>query len=186
MSIKYLSVETNRLIKGCLKGDRASQRMLYEKYAPLMLGICRRYLHSLPEAEDALMRGFLKMFTKLTKLQDTAKFDFWFKRIIVNECLMTLRKLKRVKMTDLEEYAWPSEPPRIFGQLEESMILDMLDQLPPGYRTVFNMYVIEGFKHKEIAEVLGISVNTSKSQLIMARKRLQQMIEQMDRESNVS
>ena len=186
MSIKYLSVETSLLIEGCLKGERRSQRLLYEKYAPLMLGLCRRYLTNPQEAEDAMMRGFFKMFTKLSSLQDHARFDFWFKRIIVNECLMTIRKLKQMTITDIEAYNWPSEAPRIFGELGEAMILELMDELPTGYRTVFNMYVIEGFKHKEIAEMLGISVNTSKSQLIMARKRLQEMIKRKNSESNAS
>ena len=186
MSVKYLSVETSHLIQGCLKGERRSQRLLYEKYAPLMLGICRRYLTNFQEAEDAMMRGFFKMFTKLSTLEDHARFDFWFKRIIVNECLMCLRKLKQMKITDIEEYNWPSAEPRIFGELGEAMILELLDDLPSGYRTVFNMYVIEGFKHKEIADMLGISVNTSKSQLIMARKRLQEKINKKNSDSNAS
>ena len=180
MPIKYLKLETERLLEKCRLGDRKSQRLLYEKYADQFLGICRRYLYSLPEAEDALMKGFVKIFTKLNNLQDDSKFDYWARRIMANECLMVLRKKKKMKLTELSDHIIPIQDGSVVDNLSADEILKLVDVLPIGYKTVFNMYVIEGFKHKEIAATLGVSINTSKSQLIMARKRLQAEIEKLN------
>ena len=180
MQIKYIKVETARLIERCKEGDRQAQKLLYENNADQMLGICRRYMKNIHDAEDALMRGFVKLFNKLHKLEDPTKFSFWMRRIMVNECLMQLRKKKKMSMTELTDYVVPALDNQVVDKLSADDIIKLVDALPTGYRTVFNMYVIEGFKHKEIAEQLNISVNTSKSQLIMARRRLQEQLIALD------
>ncbi len=186
MRIKFIKVDTPTLLKNCRLGDRRSQQLLYEKYKDQMLGVCRRYLNNLEEAEDALMKGFVKVFTQLDKLLDDEKFEYWMRRIMSNECLMILRKKKKMPLSELDDQTEPVAPPTILGDLSANDILSLIEMLPPGYRTVFNMYVIEGYKHKEIANHLNISVNTSKSQLIMARKRLQHLIALMNKKTNVS
>jgi RNA polymerase sigma-70 factor (ECF subfamily) len=186
MRIKFIKVDTVRLLEKCRLGDRRSQQLLYEKYAAAMLGICRRYLSDIMEAEDALMRGFIKVFTKLDKLDDDEKFEYWMRRIMANECLMTLRKKKKMPLSELTDHAVPPIEATIVNTLSAEHILALIDTLPIGYKTVFNMYVIEGFKHKEIADYLNISVNTSKSQLIMARKRLQQLVADMNQLPTIS
>ncbi len=184
MQIKYIKVETARLIERCRLQDRQAQKMLYENYAPQMLGLCRRYFTNIQEAEDALMRGFVKVFRQIDKLQDDTKFEYWMRRIMANECLMILRKKKKMVTTELSENSVAPMPPTVLDTLSTDDILSLIDNLPEGYRTIFNMYVIEGFKHKEIAEHLKISVNTSKSQLIMARRKLQQAISILNNATN--
>lgn len=176
MRLKFITLDNLRLLAQCRLGDRRSQRLLYEKYADLMLGQCRRYLSDIQEAEDAMMRGFVKVFTSLNKLKDDKKFEGWMRRIMVNECLMIIRKKKRMSFTEIEHVTLPDQQPGPVERISEQDILSLVDKLPDGYRTVFNMYVIEGYKHKEIAKTLGISVNTSKSQLIMARKKLREFL----------
>ena len=181
MRIKYIKVETARLLEKCRVGDRRSQKLLYEKYADQMLGVSRRYLKNIHEAEDAMLRGFVKIFTQLDKLQDDTKFEYWARRIMANESLMVLRKKKKMALSELTEHVAPIVHENAIDNLSSEEILSLIDGLPVGYRTVFNMYVIEGFKHKEIAAHLNISVNTSKSQLIMARKRLREQLEELNK-----
>lgn len=183
MRIKYLNVDTDRLIDSCRQGDRKAQRLLYEKYASSMLGICRRYLPRIDEAEDALMQGFTKVFRQLDKLEDSSKFDFWIRRIMANECLMILRKKKKMQFAEINEWDVPALNPKALDNLSTDDILDLVNALPDGYRTIFNLYVIEGYKHKEIAEMLNISINTSKSQLIMARRKLQEQLQRLEQTS---
>ena len=185
MRIKYIKVETARLIEGCKTGDRQAQKVLYENYADRMLGICRRYLTNIQEAEDALMRGFVKVFKQLDKLQDDKKLEYWMRRIMVNECLMILRKNKKMPLTELSDHVVEPLANHVLDDLAAIDILQLVDELPIGYKTVFNMYVVEGFKHKEIATYLNISINTSKSQLIMARRKLQERIIELNKINSI-
>ena len=176
MSVKYIAVDGIQLIDLCIKEDKRAQRLFYERYAPDLLGICRRYLSDPSQAEDAMIQALFKILTSLRKLNEKEKLWGWMKRIAVNECLMILRK-KKMKFVEEEQLIHISDKaPSVQDKLQADEILRILDHMPAGYRTIFNLYVIEGFKHREIAEQLGISINTSKSQLIMARKKLQQII----------
>jgi len=170
-------VEEKDLIRLCRKGDRQAQRQLYERYAPKMLGLCRRYVPALEDAEDVLLESFFKVFTHIDRFRGEGSFEGWIRRIVVNEALMFLRKRNNFRMTVEISEAEITAMPKVVSQLAEQEILDLLDQLPHGYRTVFNLYVIEGYKHREIAEMLEISINTSKSQLILAKKRMRELVE---------
>lgn len=167
------------IILGCQRGDRSAQKALYDRYAPKMLGVIRRYVSRLDEAEDLLVEGLFKAIDKIDSFQDQGSFEGWIRRIIVNETLMHLRKNHALKQAsdigDVNPNVF-SQAPRVSEQLEAQDILDLLDQLPIGYRTVFGLYVLEGYKHREIAELLDISINTSKSQLILAKQKLRQLL----------
>ncbi len=144
-----------------------------------MLGVIRRYVSRLDEAEDVLVESLFKAMDKIDSFQDQGSFEGWVRRIIVNETLMHLRKNHALKQAsdigDINPNLF-SQAPRASAQLEAQDILDLLDQLPIGYRTVFSLYVLEGYKHREIAELLDISINTSKSQLILAKQKLRQLL----------
>ena len=175
--IKLQSVELYELVKACQKKQASAQRALFERYAPILLGICRRYFKQTTEAEDALMISFSTIFQKIQSFQNQGSFEGWMKRITVNSCLMELRK-KRIDFAPLEGHVHEEVAPNTTdSHLIVDDILSLLDQLPQGYRLIFNLYAIEGYKHREIADMLNISINTSKSQLIQARKKLRAMIE---------
>ncbi len=168
-----------QLIAACKKGNRKAQRILYERYATKMFGVCRRYIHNETDVEDTLLNAFYKVFTHIDSFKEKGSFEGWIRRIVVNESLMFLRKKKRVNTLYVEFIDKQVEmpiAPKAQDDLQEADILKLLDKLPYGYRTVFNLYAIEGYKHREIAEMLGISINTSKSQLIKARKMLQDLL----------
>lgn len=172
------SVTEQDIITGCRRQDRKAQRALYERYAPALLGVCRRYMKTDEDAEDTLVEGLFKAMTNMDKYAGTGSFEGWLRRIAVNECLMALRKRRDFmnNMADLSTVQVAEMAPSVVDELSAREIVSLLDKLPTGYRTVFNLYVMEGFKHREIAEELGISINTSKSQLILAKKRLQELM----------
>ncbi len=148
-----------------------------------MLGVIRRYVSRLDEAEDLLVEGLFKVLDKIDTFQEQGSFEGWIRRIIINETLMQLRKKHALKQAVEMREVNPnffSQAPKAIGRLEAQDILDLLDQLPIGYRTVFSLYVLEGYKHREIAELLDISINTSKSQLILAKQKLRQRLEMMN------
>lgn len=176
LQIKKSKTE-EKLITACRKGDSKAQREVYEKYAPLMYAVCRRYIGQVDAAEDVLICGFTKVFQKIDQFKAEGSFEGWIRRIMVNEALSHIRKHKSMYLKVEIEYA-EKEPDlgMLAGQLEAEDLQKMIDKLPSGYRTVFNLYAIEGFSHKEIAEQLDISENTSKSQLSRARKHLQTML----------
>ena len=145
-----------------------------------MLGLCMRYVGA-ADAEDVLIDAFFKVFDKLDMYTGEGSFAGWVRRIVVNEALMHLRKRKRRPQTDELLTTLPVADTRYTAadRLQADDILRLLEQLPDGYRTVFNLYVLEGYKHREIAEMLGISINTSKSQLILARKRMRDRLTEL-------
>lgn len=166
-----------QLITACKKQDARAQQTLYERYSPVMLGVCRRYHGSLEEAEDVMVEGFFKIFTKIDTFSGEGSFEGWMRRVMVNESLMHLRKNRAFRFTEeLHAVHDTGEEPTILEQLSAQEILGLLDGLPPGCRAVFNLYVIEGYKHREIADELQISINTSKSQLALAKMRLEELI----------
>jgi RNA polymerase sigma-70 factor (ECF subfamily) len=157
--------------------DRAAQRRLYERYAPCMFAVCRRYLRSREDAEEALGSGFFKVFSQIHTYSGSGSLEGWIRRIMINEALMRLRRVQPLVFPgDQRQLADSPETFSIEAELSAREILELLDQLPPGCRAVFNLYVMEGFKHQEIADALGVSINTSKSQLILAKEKLRQLL----------
>lgn len=167
----------NDLIKGCRRGDRHAQQHLFELYSPRMYGICMRYVKNAMQAEDVLVMAFTKVFERIEQFKGDGSFEGWIRRITVNEALTALRR-SRVMMiqTDLEYAECELCYDTISDHLEAEDLLRLIEKLPPGYRIVFNMYAIDGYSHKEIAEQLGITENTSKSQLSRARTHLQKLL----------
>lgn len=162
------------LIQKCTQGDRRAQTDLYNQYAPTMMSICRRYTKNTEEAEEVLINGFVKIFKNISSYTGKGNFEGWMKRIIVNEALNYQKQFKskwdRVSLLERDTKTNSSTSD------EAEDLLKMLQSLPTGYQTVFNLYAIEGYKHKEIAKMLNISENTSKSQLRKAKAMLQKII----------
>lgn len=167
-----------QLIAACKEEDRRAQKFLYDKHAPVMMGVCRRYTKTEEDAEDILVEAFFKVLTNIKSYRGSGSFEGWIRRIVVNEALMFLRRRHNfnltVEITNIDVKA----PAKVIDELAAKDIINVLNQLPTGYRTIFNLYVMEGYKHREIAEMLGISINTSKSQLILAKKRLKVLLGQ--------
>jgi len=154
------------------------QRELYERFAPKMYGVCLRYAANAAEAEDLLQEGFIKVFSKLASFRREGSFEGWIRRIFVNTAIEHFRKKTYLQpITDKEEAVYESPHLSVLDNLAEKDIIGLVQQLSPGYRTVFNMYVVEGFTHREIAGQLGISEGTSKSQLSRAKLILQDLVQ---------
>ncbi|HEX5171630.1 MAG TPA: RNA polymerase sigma factor [Cyclobacteriaceae bacterium] len=163
----------NELIEGCRKGDRAIQKALYERYCRKMMVVCLRYSKSTLEAEDVLQEAFVKVFQAIKDFRQEAKLETWITRIMVNTALNAQRKkLYLYPMVDVEEISLPIDEASLSG-INFNQLLEMIQGLPQGCQVVFNLFAIEGFSHKEIAEMLGISEGTSKSQYSRARSLLQ-------------
>ncbi|HND89566.1 MAG TPA: sigma-70 family RNA polymerase sigma factor [Saprospiraceae bacterium] len=158
--------------------DPQAQKWLYDRYSPLLFSVCRRYLHTREDAEEALLSGMFKIFSQIGQYTGQGSFEGWMRRIVANEALMMLRKTQLLTFPgdDLALQHDESDTFSIEADISAREILEVLEQLPPGYRTVFNLYVLEGFKHQEIADMLGVSINTSKSQLILAKERLRHLL----------
>jgi RNA polymerase sigma factor (sigma-70 family) len=161
------------LIDGCRKGDRSFQRVLYDRFSRKMMAVCLRYSKSTAEAEDILQEAFVKVFQGIKDFRQESKLETWITRIMVNTALNAQRKkLYLFPMVDVEETNLTEEEVSISG-IHVKDLLDMIQSLPQGCQVVFNMFAIEGYSHKEIAEQLGISEGTSKSQYARARTLLQ-------------
>ena len=169
-----------QLIKKAANGHREAQRRLYEIHAPKMLSVCRRYLSDIMQAEEAMCNGFLKVFQNLHTFRDEGSFEGWIRRTMVNESISYLRKVQKMKFTDYDQEGDDVTYSPQDSNLEVEEIQALIDALPEGYRAVFVMYAVEGYKHQEIAEKLNISENTSKSQLFKARKLLQQKLKEFN------
>jgi RNA polymerase sigma factor (sigma-70 family) len=163
----------DELIEGCRKGNRASQKALYERYCRKMLVVCLRYSKTTGEAEDILQEGFVKVFNGLKEFRQESKLETWITRIMVNTALnVHRRKLYLYPMVDVAEINLPDAELSLSG-INFQQLLEMIQTLPHGCQIVFNLFAIEGFSHKEIAERLGISEGTSKSQFARARSLMQ-------------
>lgn len=181
MRVLPLFQTEEQLIRACQKADPKAQRRVYEKYAPKMLGVCRRYLPDEFEAEEAMVEGFIKVFANVGRFEGKGSFEGWIRRIVVNEALMALRAKKQFGwQTSYDEVLYEPNPQPFESSLETEELLKLVNDLPAGYRTVFNLYAVEGYSHEEIATTLGISEGTSKSQLSRARAQLQQALERID------
>lgn len=175
-----LKKELSHIILGCRNNDASCQKDLYDRYAPLFLSMAIRYTCQYEEAEDVMIHAFYKIFDKIDSYRGEGSFEGWMKRIVVNEALMHIRKRTNLHLAvEINEIS-KLEHQNVVDKLQYEDLLSLLDQLPDGYRTIFNLYVIEGYKHREIAKLLGISINTSKSQLILAKKRMRGLIEHLE------
>jgi len=170
------------LISQCLKNSPLAQRELYNRLGPKMMGVCMRYMNNTEEAQDVLQDGFIKVFDKLKGYSGTGSFEGWVRRIFVNTALDAIRKNKNLKhQTQIEDVAYSLQSQDfILESLAAEDLMDLLKEIPLGYRTVFNMYVIEGFSHKEIAEALSITISTSKSQFSRAKAMLRNRVIELD------
>ena len=166
------------LVRGCVAKNPTAQKALFEKFSRKMMGICIRYAELREEAEDMLQNGFIRVFEKIETFRHEGSLEGWIRKIVVNESLSWLRKNKAMKMNidiDDAKYMIPGNN-HVGESANEKDLLKMIQSLPTGFRTVFNMYAIEGYSHKEIGEMLGISEGTSKSQYSRAKVHLQKMV----------
>jgi RNA polymerase sigma factor (sigma-70 family) len=172
ITLQLSNTETN-LIAACVRQERWAQKILYEEHYSSMLSVCLRYTANENDAVDLMHEGFIKIFTNIHKYQPDTALNAWMKRIMVNRCIDHYRKMQHRQTTDIEkaETIQTSDADAI-SQFSEKEILAAIQKLPPMYQTVFNLYVLEGFSHKEIAENLHISEGTSRSNLVKARLKL--------------
>jgi RNA polymerase sigma factor (sigma-70 family) len=168
------NMSEKQLIAACKRNERRAQQQLFDEQAPIMLSVCRRYLKDADLAEEVMLQGFVKVFEKIGQFKSEGSFQGWIRKIMVNSCLGWIRKHKEMyKEVELDSLADVSNPDRLEGILEADDLMRLIEDLPQGYRTIFNLYAIEGYTHDEIAIKLDISAGTSKSQLSRARKYLQ-------------
>ncbi|MEZ4778514.1 MAG: RNA polymerase sigma factor [Flavobacteriaceae bacterium] len=179
MRLVSLHKNYKSVIAKAKEGNRKAQQELYELFAPKMLSVCRQYINREDIAEEVMLTGFLKVFTYLSSYKFEGSFEGWIRRIMVNESITQLRKDKKLLFEDEHSIENSKEHVAyIETELEVEEIQKMIDALPEGYKTVFVLYAVEGYKHSEIAELLQISENTSKTQLFKARKMLQNSMNQ--------
>jgi RNA polymerase sigma-70 factor (ECF subfamily) len=171
------------LIKKAIQNNREAQHELFKLYAPKMLSVCRYYIKDIQFAEDAMLKGFFKVFFNLKNFQNNGSFEGWIRKIMIRESISFLRKQKNIEFVYEEEL--PIETSNtIYSDMAVAQIQQLIDELPGGYKIVFVMFVIEGYKHQEISKMLQITEGTSKSQLFKARKMLQQKINKLNNTSN--
>jgi RNA polymerase sigma factor (sigma-70 family) len=166
------------LIQGCARGDRASQKALYERYCRKMMVVCQRYSRSTHEAEDTLQEGFIKIFKSIGEFRAESKLETWITRIMINTALNSQRqKLYLMPMVDVTEISLPEREEVSLSGFHLEELINMVQSLPDGCRVVFNLFAIEGYGHQEIAEMLQISEGTSKSQYNRAKTLLKAKLE---------
>ena len=169
-----------QLIKKASRNNREAQHTLYEWHAPKMLSVCRYYINDVHHAEEVMLNGFFKVFTKLKSFNSNGSFEGWIRRIMVNEAISFLRSKKQLEFSSDEIIYQDIATNNINEEIDVAQIQQLIDYLPEGYRMVFVMYAIEGYKHSEIATMLSINEGTSKSQLFKARQLLQQQLKKLN------
>lgn len=176
--MKVIQLHNNNieLIKKASKNNRGAQHMIYETYAPKMLSLCRYYIKDIQKAEEVMLNGFFKGFTNLKNFKNEGSFEGWLRKIMVREAISFIRQEKQLEFSMEEENISHLPTYNASCTLELNEIQNYIDALPEGYKIVFVMYVVEGYKHHEIAKLLEISEGTSKSQLYKARQLLQEKI----------
>lgn len=183
--MKVIQLHNNNtvLLKKAAKNNREAQHELYKVHAPKMLSVCRYYIKDIQNAESIMLNGFFKAFTSLKNFKHQGSFEGWLRKIMVRESISFLRQQKKIEFS-IEEVSIPQEySNNINTEIEMAQIQLFIDELPEGYKMVFVMYAIEGYKHFEIAELLNISEGTSKSQLFKARQMLQKKIKELNKTS---
>lgn len=170
------------MIKGCIKQDPLCQRLLFEQYAGKFMTVCIRYANDSMEAEDIMQEGFVRIFNNIHQFKFEGSFEGWMRRVIVNVALKQLQK-KKIQFAEIKEDRsnTPALDAYAYNHLGEEELLKLINQLPEGYRIVFSLNVIEGYSHDEIGQLLNIQASTSRSQLVKARKMLQQQIFQLQK-----
>ena len=171
-----------QLIESCRKGNRVAQKVMYDRLAPRMFPVCIRYVGDRTVAEDILQDGFITLFTRLDSYKGDGSFEGWARKIFVTTALMSLRKKDALKMSDELDMAkgMTADTSSQLQNIGYKDLMKLVTSLPPGFRTVFNMYAIEGYSHKEISDILGISETTSRTQLSRARLWLQNKIKEIE------
>ncbi len=172
-------MDDTSLVNECLKGNSRAQKAMFDKFAPKMLSVCLRYMKNPEKAEDALQDGFIKVFTNLLNFNNSGVLEGWIRRIIVNTCLDELKKNKKLLFNiSVEEVEYKLESNDfVQEQMMADDLMKLIQNMPEGYRVIFNMFAIEGYAHQEIATQLGISESTSKSQYLRARAYLKNRID---------
>ena len=179
-------MDEKKLIQACIKEDKSAQKALYDLFSAKMYFVCLRYARHEAEAQDILQDAFIKVFDKLDSFRFNGSFEGWVRRIMVNTALNYCRKSTyKYENIGIEDYQDKVVNSKAISRLSEQELLGIIQQLPDGYRMVFNLYIIEGYSHKEIAEMLSISENTSPSQLDKARKWVQNVLEKLKTSNNV-
>ncbi|WP_026977073.1 RNA polymerase sigma factor [Flavobacterium tegetincola] len=183
MKVIRLHQEEQEIIQLAVDKNRHAQQQIYSKFAPKMLSVCRQYIKDIHQAEDVMITAFMKVFVNLKNFESKGSFEGWIRRIMINESISFIRAQKKVSFLEDEYYKEEG-----FNNIESNFsvedIQSLIDNLPEGYKMIFNLYAIEGYKYKEIAEMLGINEGTSKSQLSHARKMLQELINKMKKYQN--
>ena len=179
-------MEEKILIKGCLKGNRDAQKLLYASFAPAMLGICYRYTKSLEDAEDVLQEGFIKVFTKLDQFKEQGNLGGWIRKIMVNTAINYLNKHQRYKkemmIDDVLMHPVSDERPDIMIETKE--LIEMIRKLPVGYQVIFNLVAIEGYAHTEISDLMNMNINTIRSKYSRARTMMMTMLKEDEQKIN--
>ncbi len=184
--LKVIQLHNNEasLIKRAIKKNREAQHVLFELYSSKMLSVCRYYIKDLQQAEEVMLNGFFKVFTHLKSYENKGSFEGWIRRIMIREAISFLRQKKRIEFS-VENFEFNSDSSNnINTNIEVAEIQRLIDSLPEGYKMVFVMYAIEGYKHQEIAALLNITEGTSKSQLFKARKLLQGKIKALHKKTS--
>lgn len=176
MKVIQLFRNEKKLIQQAARNEREAQQLLYEKYSGKMLSVCRQYIRDLQHAEEVMLNGFFKVFRHLGDYRYEGSFEGWIRRIMIREAISFLRRKQHLEFPDEEIEASAAVSDVMGDQLNAAHIQSLIDALPEGYRAVFVLYAIEGYKHAEISEMLEISEGTSKSQLFKARRLLQQQL----------
>jgi RNA polymerase sigma-70 factor (ECF subfamily) len=183
LKVINLHHEEQEIIRMAVENNRQAQQMIYTKFSGKMLSVCRQYIKDLHHAEDLMISAFMKVFVNLKNFEHKGSFEGWIRRIIINECISYIRAQKKVSFLEDEYYQEDS-----FNNIESNFSVDdiqfLIDSLPEGYKMIFNLFAIEGYKHQEIADMLGINEGTSKSQLNRARKMLQEQVLKLKNYSN--
>lgn len=178
-------LELEQIIEGCVRMDRKAQKMLYDKYASSFLGICMRYASNRAEAEDVLQDGFVKIFLNIKQYNGTGSFEGWMKRVLVNTAISNYRAnlkhyyhldVDEIKRTEIDESTIET------SEFSRDDLFKIINSLPDGFKMIFNLYAIEGYKHKEIAEMLNIDIGTSKSQYSRAKVLIQKKLAETSKE----
>jgi len=167
------------ILEGCIKGRSSAQQRLFDSYSRMLLGVCRRYATNLEEAEDILQEGFVKIFLNIKEFKGDGLLVAWMRRIMINTAITYYHKMRKhryhddleeVRESKFEDHPWED------ADFTREELYDVIQRMPDGYRMVFNLYAVEGYKHREIAEIMNIDENTSKSQYSRARRWLQERL----------
>lgn len=182
MKIIKLHTSDESILKKILHGDAKAEQQLYDRYAGKMLGVCRLYIKDLHYAEDVMVQGFTHALFNLSKFRFEGSFEGWLRRIMVRKALDFLRERTQLHFENIDDVE--TAPVSTDTDMDAELLQLLIDKLPAGYRTVLVMFAVEGYNHKEIAEMLGISENTSKSQLFKARRQLYEQLNVRKRMEN--